>query len=71
MHKENKLAGFERGRIESSEAGGYTVASLDREGILSPPLPPMQNDTYAKGDIVLFCLFDDGTGAIICALRTL
>lgn len=55
----------ERGTIKSIESAGYIVASLDRKGIVSPPLSAMSED-YAAGDMVLFVLFSDGTGKIIC-----
>lgn len=55
----------ERGTIKSIESAGYIVASLDRKGIVSPPLGAV-DDEYAAGDMVLFVLFLDGTGKILC-----
>ena len=55
----------ERGTIRSIESAGYIVTSLDRKGIISPPLGAIGED-YAVGDMVLFVLFSDGTGKIIC-----
>lgn len=55
----------ERGVITGAESAGYTVASLDRKDIVSPPLGAVGED-YATGDMVLFVLFSDGTGKIIC-----
>ena len=55
----------ERGTITGVENAGYIVASLDRNGIVSPPLGAIGGD-YAAGDMVLFVLFPDGTGKILC-----
>ena len=61
-----KIHGFiERGRITSALESGYIVASCDRDGIVSPPLTPINNDTFSQDDLVLFVLFQDGTGKII------
>ena len=54
----------ERGTIKSIESAGYIVSSLDRKGIVSPPLGAIGED-YTVGDMVLFVLFSDGTGKII------
>lgn len=55
----------ERGVIKDAQNAGYTVASLDRKDIVSPPLGAIGGD-YATGDMVLFVLFPDGTGKVIC-----
>ena len=61
------VQGFiERGRIAQATETGYVVESLDRKGIVSPPLSPIQNETYGENDLVLFVLFRDGTGKILC-----
>ena len=57
---------FERGKILAAAAGRYTVASLDREGIESPPISAINNETYTVGDMVYFFMFRDGTGKIVC-----
>lgn len=57
---------IERGRITAATEGGYAVASLDRDGVESPPLAGIDNTTYTVGDMVYFFLFRDGTGKIIC-----
>ena len=64
-------ASIERGRITGQAEGGYTVASLDRDGIESPAIPTIPvsgagGAEYAVGDMVYFFLFRDGTGGIIC-----
>lgn len=65
-------ANIERGRITGLAAGGYTVASLDRDGIESPVIPAISAPgeagapAYTVGDTVYFFLFRDGTGRIIC-----
>ena len=56
---------IERGRIMEAAEAGYIVESLDRKGIVSPPLEPITEATYTQGDMVLFVLFQDGTGKII------
>lgn len=63
----DKSVNIERGYILDAAAdGGYYVASYDREGIETPPIKPINDNTYAKGDLVYFFLFPDGTGKIIC-----
>lgn len=59
-------ATIERGKILTAETDGYTVESLDREGITSPLMTAIGNDTYTVGDPVYFFLFHDGTGKILC-----
>ena len=57
---------IERGRILTAASDGYTVASLDRDGIESPKIKGIDNTAYTVGDTVYFFLFRDGTGRIIC-----
>lgn len=57
---------IERGRITEQTDEGYRVASLDCDGIISPPLLPIDDKTYTIGEVVYFFLFHDGTGRIIC-----
>ena len=54
----------ERGSVVSEIEGCYTVASLDRDGIVTPPLPVLGNIFFQPGQIVYFALFRDGTGLI-------
>ena len=72
---------IERGKIKAVEAEGYIVASLDREGIETPPIQCIHREVYdhltryveesipekkyTVGDTVYFFLFPDGTGKII------
>lgn len=56
---------LERGKILSAAEGGYTVASLDRDGIESPPIPSLDGTIYTVADTVYFFLFRDGTGIIL------
>lgn len=56
---------IERGRVLAAEAGAYTVASLDRDGIQSLPIGALSDNTYTVGDTVYFFIFPDGTGKII------
>ena len=62
---ENTLGCIERGRVIQVTDAGYVVESLDRKGIVTPPLSPFTDSTYAANDMVLFVLFRDGTGKII------
>ena len=42
---------IERGKITASSGGRYTVASYDRDGIVTPPLSAMtEGDTFQVGD---------------------
>lgn len=62
----NTNLGFiERGSVKEASEAGYIVESLDRKGITSPPIQPINETTYTQGDMVLFVLFRDGTGKII------
>lgn len=61
-----KGAIIERGKVLTAADGGYTVQSLDRDGIVSPPIQPIDDSTYTVNDMVYFFLFRDGTGKIIC-----
>ena len=60
---------IERGRAMECTAGGWIVESLDRPGIVSPPLPALSDGLCAAGDVVLFVLFADGTGMVLCAAQ--
>lgn len=62
----NRCAPMERGKITSVSENGYTVASFDRDGIISPPIDDINGKSYAVGDTVYFFLFSDGTGKIMC-----
>ena len=60
---------IERGRVTVADSSGYIVESLDRAGMLSPPLIPVNEEaTYTVGDTVFFFLFPDGTGRILCGV---
>lgn len=62
-----KGASIERGYIlDVAASRSYYVASYDRAGIETPPIQPIDNKTYTKGELVYFFLFPDGTGKIIC-----
>lgn len=67
MGHESMMGVIERGTIKAAEDGAYIVASLDRRGIESPPIKPINDETYTVDDMVYFFLFPDGTGRIICA----
>ena len=62
-----RCANVERGKVLTVTGDGtYIVASLDRDGIETPPIRALMNgDTYTVGDMVFFFLFSDGMGMII------
>lgn len=64
--EDNPLYGalIERGIILSEESAAYTVKSLDRDGVVTPPITAI-NGGYDPGECVFFFLFRDGTGKII------
>ena len=55
----------ERGKILMVTEDGYIVASLDRDGIVTPPIKPTDDAEYAVGDLVYFLIFSDGTGKVL------
>ena len=57
---------IERGEVTGANNGQYTVKSLDRDGIETPPIGAADSRTYSAGDRVYFFLFPDGTGKILC-----
>ena len=59
---------IERGRISAVEATGYVVESESRPGIVTPPIPDIAGTTRAVGDRVVFFMFDDGDGRILCGI---
>lgn len=59
---------IERGKIETASTAGYTVASFDREGIVTAPIRPIDGHLYTEGEKVYFFLFPDGTGQILCGM---
>ena len=60
---------LERGRVTEVQEDRYRIVSLDRRGITTPPLPALQGTQVQAGDTVLFCMFDDGSGMVIAAMR--
>ncbi len=69
LNNDNKClnrAMIERGKILTTNSSSeYKVVSLDREGIISPPIKAIGNTEYEPNDLVYFFLFADGTGAIL------
>ena len=73
MEREHGI--IERGKVIETATTGYRIASLDRDGIETPPLKPIESGqnsgetpTYNVGDMVYYFIFRDGTGRIICAI---
>ena len=56
---------IERGRVKAVTSEGYVIESLDRKGIITPPLRALINGVYAVNEIVLFVFFCDGIGLVI------
>ena len=66
---ETGRAMIERGEIIGSQTGGYQVKSMDRYGIVTPPIEPIHDTmTFSVGDMVYYFAFPDGTGRIICGI---
>ena len=66
---------IERGKITDVSENGYSIASYDRDGIITPPIRQVewgkssdQMPQYEVGDEVYYFIFHDGTGRIICAI---
>ena len=64
---------IERGKVIEVAESGYRIASLDRDGIETPPIKPIESGqgitpVYAVGDKVYYFFCHDGTGRIICAI---
>ena len=56
----------ERGKIAEVANGGYRVENLDRPGLVSGVISGAAGAEYTTGDYVLFVMFRDGTGKILC-----
>lgn len=58
---------IERGRIAQAdaEAGTYTVESLDRPGVTTPPMKTIDEAILDEDALVFFFMFNDGGGKII------
>lgn len=65
---EQSRGAIERGMIRTVSEEGYAIASLDRDGIETPPLKPLSGGVYRQGDRVYFFYFPDGTGRILCLI---
>ena len=67
MEREHGI--IERGKITAVSADGYSIASIDRYGIETPPLKALE---YGQSDgsvpTFYYFVFRDGTGRIICAI---
>ena len=60
---------IERGEIKEAVQGGYIIASIDRNGIVTPPIKALEEgQSYSVGDKVYYFIFKDGTGRILCGL---
>ena len=59
-------APIERGKIAEVVTGGYRVRNLDRPELISRVITGIDNTAYAANDLVLFVMFRDGTGKILC-----
>lgn len=73
VRMERERGVIERGKVIEVAESGYRIASLDRDGIETPPIKPIESGqgitpVYAVGDKVYYFFFHDGTGRIICAI---
>ncbi|MDO4620038.1 MAG: hypothetical protein Q4B09_05380 [Lachnospiraceae bacterium] len=67
---DKRVCGYiERGMIAEIINGKYVIKSLDRVGITTPPLEPVDKSAYKVGDSVYYFYFADGTGRIICGFE--
>lgn len=60
-------ARIERGKIIRANEGKYTVASLDRPGIIAEGMQAISGN-FEAGEMVAFFMFRDGIGKIISKL---
>lgn len=69
MNQGQAGAMVERGVIVGSDGAGYSVRSLDRDGIITPGLKVLScrryTPQYAAGTLVYFFVFPDGRGMIL------
>lgn len=66
---ERQIGTIERGIILSCENDGYTISSIDRNGITTPPMLSLdKTESFSEGDKVYYFIFHDGTGRVICKL---
>lgn len=63
------LAGIERGTVTKALEKRYQVASMDRPGIVTPPILAIGRESYSAGDSVYFFLFPDGSGKILSKIE--
>lgn len=59
------MAEVERGIVTEVAAEGARAESLDRPGIVTPPMKQIFTGTLTEGDRVLFVLFPDGEGFLL------
>ncbi len=59
------MAEVERGIAAEVTEAGVRAVSLDRPGIVTPPLKNLYTGTLAEQDRVLFVLFPDGEGFLL------
>lgn len=77
MRQDHSSAKIERGTLKKLASDGWIVASMDRKGIETQPMQPMEilkltgtveglsKTVYQVGDRVYYFVFPDGTGQII------
>lgn len=61
-------APVERGRVLRVSDGRAVVESVDRDGLITPPIMILAGLTVSDGDTVFFCAFEDGTGLVLAVL---
>lgn len=59
---------IERGEVLTAEDAAYTVKSYDRDGVVTPPIPAIDNVNPDVGNRVFFFMFNDGSGRIIARM---
>jgi len=61
-------APIERGQVVAKTGEGLRIASYDRSGVITPPLPMMAGAEAETGERVYFFMFDDGRGMVIARM---
>jgi hypothetical protein len=58
-------ARIERGKVIGAIEQKYIIQSLSRDGIITPPIPAINQEEFEGGEKVYFFFFQDGTGAVL------
>lgn len=60
---------IERGEVLEATQDGYIIASIDRDGIITPPLKALiGGKSFSVGEKVCYFIFKDGFGRVFDSL---